>query len=200
MRNGDCRAAGERRKAHPCPRCAYPSRGSWLRSIPQRPCRASRIEPPTWSMTFGCGRGRSPVDAVRCAVEVQREMAEIKCRCAARSPHRVPHGHQCRRHHQGRTRHLRRRGQCRSTARSPSRTRWDLRSICAGGDNNRWSAQRLRHNKLSYGAVTRRSQAAASAIARAARSTTPTQNRKPWFIPAQRDSTTGTPASRSRAA
>jgi hypothetical protein len=42
--------------------------------------------------------------------------------------------------------------------------------ICAGGDNNRWSAQRLRHNKLSYGAVTRRSQAAASAIAWAARS------------------------------
>ena len=30
-----------------------------------------------------------------------------KCRCAARSPHRVPHGHKCRRHHQGRTRHLR---------------------------------------------------------------------------------------------
>ena len=43
----------------------------------------------------------SVVDAVRCAVEVQRGDGGAKRRCAARSPHRVPHGDQCRRHHQG---------------------------------------------------------------------------------------------------
>ena len=45
-----------------------------------------------------------------------------------------------------------------------------------------------------------RSQAQLSAMASAARSTTPTQKKKPWFMPSQREVTAGTPASRSRAA
>src|SRR5437588_10752703 len=47
----------------------------------------------------------SVVDAVRCAVDVQREMAQR--RSTGGSADRVPHRHQSRRHHQGRAGHLR---------------------------------------------------------------------------------------------
>src|SRR5438552_3692308 len=47
----------------------------------------------------------SVVDAVRCAVDVQREMAQ---RNADLPADRVPHRHQSRRHHQGRAGNLRR--------------------------------------------------------------------------------------------
>ena len=44
----------------------------------------------------------SVVDAVRCAVEVQREMAERNADVPPGSPHRTPHGDQSRRYHPGR--------------------------------------------------------------------------------------------------
>ena len=64
----------------------------------------------------------SAVDAVRCAVEIQREMAERNADVSAERAHRVPHRHQRRRHHHRGRRHLRRRRQHRGAARrrSPS--------------------------------------------------------------------------------
>jgi tetratricopeptide (TPR) repeat protein len=50
----------------------------------------------------------SVVDAVRCAVELQREMIAQR-RGTGRAPHRISHRHQCRRHHHRGWRHLRRR-------------------------------------------------------------------------------------------
>ena len=41
----------------------------------------------------------SVVDAVRCAVEMQREMAERNAGIPPRPAHRIPHGDQSRRHH-----------------------------------------------------------------------------------------------------
>ena len=49
----------------------------------------------------------SVVDAVRCAVEVQREMAERNAGVPPDRRHRVPHGDQSRRHYQGRARYPR---------------------------------------------------------------------------------------------
>src|SRR5882724_11467131 len=53
----------------------------------------------------------SVVDAVRCAVELQREMA-LRSAEMGDSAHPVPHRHQSRRHHHRRARYLRRRRQC----------------------------------------------------------------------------------------
>jgi len=44
-----------------------------------------------WLIEFG-----SVVDAVRCAVEVQSGDGRAQRQCAARSPHRIPDGHQSR--------------------------------------------------------------------------------------------------------
>src|SRR5262249_2906089 len=41
----------------------------------------------------------SVVDAVRCAVEVQREMIARNAEVPTGAPHRISHGHQCRRYH-----------------------------------------------------------------------------------------------------
>ena len=41
----------------------------------------------------------SAVDAVRCAVEIQRAHGRAQCRHSRRSPYRISHRHQCRRHH-----------------------------------------------------------------------------------------------------
>jgi class 3 adenylate cyclase len=59
----------------------------------------------------------SVVDAVRCAVEVQREMI-ARNRGTGRAPHRISHGHQSRRPHYRGWRHLRRRRQYCRQARS----------------------------------------------------------------------------------
>ena len=55
----------------------------------------------------------SVVDAVRCAVEVQRAMPERNAGLAAGRPHRIPHRHQCRRRDGRGRRYLRRRGEYR---------------------------------------------------------------------------------------
>ena len=85
----------------------------------------------------------SVVDAVRCAVEVQRGMAERNARSPAERSHRFPHRHQCRRHHHRRRRHLRRRRQCRGAARRrwPSRAAFASPSRCirAGARQDRRS-------------------------------------------------------------
>ena len=44
----------------------------------------------------------SVVDAVRCAVDIQRGMAERNADMSGGSAHRIPHRHQRRRHHQRR--------------------------------------------------------------------------------------------------
>ena len=64
----------------------------------------------------GCWPSSQRRGRVRCAVEVQRGMAERNRRGARREAHRVPHRHQCRRHHHRRWRHLRRRRQRRGAA------------------------------------------------------------------------------------
>ena len=74
----------------------------------------------------------SVVDAVRCAVEIQREMALRNAdlpadRRIGGSADRVPHRHQSRRHHQGRAGNLRRWRQCRRSPRSVSDPGRDLR-------------------------------------------------------------------------
>src|SRR5690349_23127226 len=57
----------------------------------------------------------SVVDAVRCAVEVQREMAERNADVPLARRLELRIRNQCRRHHQGWARYLRRRSECRST-------------------------------------------------------------------------------------
>ncbi len=69
----------------------------------------------------------SVVDAVRCAVEFQREMAGRNAGVAARPAYRIPRRDQSRRYHQRRGRHFRRRRQRRGPARSPGRAWRDLR-------------------------------------------------------------------------
>ena len=69
----------------------------------------------------------SVVDAVACAVAVQRAMAERNAGNARGSADRIPHRHQSRRHHRRGRRHLRRRGQRRGAARSAGRAGRDLR-------------------------------------------------------------------------
>jgi len=69
----------------------------------------------------------SVVDAVRCAVEIQRVMAERKRRCADGQADRVSHRHQPRRRDPRRGRHLRRRRQPRRPSRSARRARRNLR-------------------------------------------------------------------------
>ena len=68
----------------------------------------------------------SVVDAVRCAVEIQRGMAERNAERAGGQAHRVPHRHQCRRHHHRRQRYLRRRRQRRGAAGGARRARRHL--------------------------------------------------------------------------
>ena len=58
----------------------------------------------------------SAVDAVRCAVEVQRAMGAQQCRRPPGQAHRTPHRHPCRRHHHRRRRHFWRRRQHRRAA------------------------------------------------------------------------------------
>ena len=57
----------------------------------------------------------SVVDAVRCAVELQREMA-LRNDDVPSTPRPISYRHQCRRHHYRGGRHLRRWRQCRGTA------------------------------------------------------------------------------------
>ena len=93
----------------------------------------------------------SVVDAVRCAVEIQREMAERNAENRARAAHRVPHRDQSRRHHHRRARHLRRRRQCRGAARGPGRARRDLRQPGGARPGARQARFRLRGHGRAAG-------------------------------------------------
>ena len=69
----------------------------------------------------------SAVDAVECAVAIQKGVAEREAAVPEDRRHRVPHRHQHRRHHPRGRRHLRRRGQRRGAPRGPRRARRHLR-------------------------------------------------------------------------
>ena len=114
---GYSRLMGARRGGH-----ARRAEGSSPRaaSIPRSPSTAdASSRPPATACWLEFA---SVVDAVRCAVEVQRGMAERNAEVLPETAHRVPHRHQRRRHHRRRRRHLRRRRQRRGAAgrRSPS--------------------------------------------------------------------------------
>ena len=84
-------------------------------SIRRSPNTAGRIVKTTGDgllVEFG-----SVVDALRCAVEVQREHGRAQRRRTARQPHRISHRHQRRRYRGRGRRHLWRRRECRGPAR-----------------------------------------------------------------------------------
>ena len=87
----------------------------------RRPHRQDRRATACWSS--------SPASSTRsrCAVDVQRAMAERNAGVAERPAHRAPHRHQSRRRHRRGRRHLRRRRQHRRAAGGAGRARRHLR-------------------------------------------------------------------------
>ncbi len=110
----------------------------------------------------------SVVDAVACAVNVQRADGQAQRASSGRQADRVPDRHQCRRHHHRRRRHFRRRRQHRRPSRSAVRARRRLhlargqrrgqgqalavlcRSRRAGGEEHRARRRRLRAGRARH--------------------------------------------------